>query len=62
MQAMSSPPDEGVFPTIPERCQRLGCVAPVETFCPLCERFFCAEHDELVPVRRHDCVRGRAET
>jgi len=61
MQAVSSPPDEGVFPTIPERCQRPGCVAPVETFCPLCEKYLCTYHDELRIERRHDCLGGKAD-
>ena len=46
---------------VPEQCQQFGCRQPVETWCPLCRAFFCAEHDELVPVRRHDCRRGKAE-
>jgi hypothetical protein len=33
--------------TIPERCDRAGCTAPVETICPLCVRCFCREHDNL---------------
>jgi hypothetical protein len=46
---------------VPEVCQQSGCREPVATWCPLCERFLCAEHDELVSVRRHDCLRGKAE-
>jgi hypothetical protein len=32
---------------IPQRCERAGCQAPVQTFCPLCCRCFCTEHDKL---------------
>lgn len=32
---------------IPYICQRDGCSGDVETWCPLCEGFFCAEHDPL---------------
>lgn len=52
---LASPPD------VPELCQQFGCRKPVETWCPLCRAFFCAEHDALYPVRRHDCLRGKAE-
>jgi hypothetical protein len=41
---------------LPETCERPDCQKAVETFCPLCEKFLCAEHDELVPVRRHACL------
>ena len=41
---------------VPATCQQRGCEAAVETYCPLCERFYCLRHDELVPVRRHDCL------
>ena len=47
---------------IPERCQQFGCSQPAETWCPLCRAFFCKVHDELYPVRRHDCLRGKAES
>jgi hypothetical protein len=33
--------------TIPDRCARAGCTAPVETWCPLCDRCFCTAHDRL---------------
>ena len=46
---------------VPEWCQQFGCRQPVETWCPLCRSYFCAEHDELYPRRRHDCLRGKAE-
>jgi hypothetical protein len=46
---------------VPELCQQFGCRQPVETWCPLCRSYFCKLHDELYPVRRHDCLRGRAE-
>jgi hypothetical protein len=32
---------------IPQLCDRAGCQVPVQTFCPLCTRCFCAEHDKL---------------
>jgi hypothetical protein len=32
---------------IPQRCERAGCQAPVQTFCSLCQRCFCLEHDKL---------------
>jgi hypothetical protein len=48
--------------TVPEFCQQFGCRQPVETWCSLCRAFFCHEHDELYPRRRHDCLRGKAET
>lgn len=43
------------------KCQQFGCKCDVETWCPLCRAFFCKEHDELWPVRKHDCLRGKAE-
>jgi hypothetical protein len=46
---------------VPERCQQFGCREPVETWYPLCRAYFCARHDALYPVRRHDCLRGKAE-
>jgi hypothetical protein len=33
--------------TIPATCDRAGCQAPIATWCPLCVRVFCAEHDQL---------------
>lgn len=38
----------------PEVCERAGCLAPVETWCPLCERFYCAAHDRLPDG--HQCL------
>jgi hypothetical protein len=52
---------EPVAAGVPEQCQQFGCREPVETWCPLCRAFFCAEHDELYPRRMHDCLRGKAE-
>jgi hypothetical protein len=46
---------------VPEICQQFSCRAPVQTWCSLCRGFFCDEHDQLTPVRRHDCLRGKAE-
>ena len=42
--------------TVPEFCQRPGCSARTQTWCPLCEGFYCDEHDQLTPVRRHYCL------
>jgi len=50
----------GLLP-VPEECQEFECRRTVETWCPLCKGFFCAHHDELVPVRRHHCLKGTAE-
>lgn len=46
---------------VPDRCQQFGCQMDAETWCPLCRAYFCLEHDELYPVRRHDCLHGKAE-
>jgi hypothetical protein len=46
---------------VPEYCQVSGCTQAVETWCPLCSLFLCAEHDELTPQRMHDCVGGPAD-
>jgi hypothetical protein len=46
---------------VPELCQEFGCRQPVQTWCPLCRCFFCDEHDELYPRRRHWCLKGPAE-
>jgi len=46
---------------IPTICEQQGCRLMVQTFCPLCERFFCDLHDELYPRRMHDCLRGKAD-
>jgi hypothetical protein len=46
---------------VPETCQQWACHKPVETWCPLCRAYFCHEHDELYPRRRHDCLKGKAE-
>jgi len=46
---------------VPELCQEWACNEPAQTWCPLCRAFFCAYHDELVPVRRHACLKGHAE-
>jgi hypothetical protein len=55
----------GVGPTasweVPEGCQQFGCREPVATWCPLCEKYLCASHDELRVERRHDCLGGRAD-
>jgi hypothetical protein len=46
---------------MPEQCQQSDCGERVETYCPLCERFFCKAHDELYPARCHDCLNGPAD-
>ena len=46
---------------LPERCEQWPCPKLAETWCPLCRAVFCHEHDQLYPLRRHDCLRGRAE-
>jgi hypothetical protein len=33
--------------TLPDKCERAGCQAPMTTWCPLCVRVFCTEHDQL---------------
>jgi hypothetical protein len=33
--------------TLPDQCDRAGCQAPVQTFCPICTRCFCLPHDKL---------------
>ena len=48
-------------PSLPDLCQQFGCSEWAVTWCPLCRAYFCKQHDELTPVRRHDCLRGRAE-
>lgn len=55
------PPEPLVDPDVPEFCQQFACREPVETWCPLCRAYFCHAHDELVPLRKHDCLRGNAE-
>jgi hypothetical protein len=46
---------------VPEKCQQSDCTERAETWCPLCERFFCLTHDELYPARCHDCLGGPAD-
>jgi len=46
---------------VPETCQREGCARAVETWCPLCNLFLCADHDQLTPQRMHDCLSGPAD-
>lgn len=46
---------------VPDVCEQGDCQAGVTTWCPLCGLFLCAEHDELVPNRMHDCLGGRAD-
>jgi hypothetical protein len=52
---------DALLERVPETCEHPSCTHAVQTWCPLCERFFCDEHDQLTPVRRHDCLRGKAE-
>ena len=51
-----SPEIERLIADVPEFCQRPGCGARTQTWCPLCEGFYCDEHDQLTPVRRHSCL------
>ena len=46
---------------VPEFCQQWACNRPVETWCPLCRAYLCAIHDELMPRRMHDCLKGKAD-
>jgi predicted nucleic acid binding AN1-type Zn finger protein len=46
---------------VPDRCQQFGCKRSAATWCPLCRAYFCHEHDELYPRRKHDCLRGKAD-
>jgi hypothetical protein len=32
---------------LPDQCDRADCQAPMTTWCVLCQRVFCAEHDRL---------------
>ena len=41
---------------LPAGCQQFGCREPAETWCPLCESYYCDYHDSLYPVRHHDCL------
>jgi hypothetical protein len=41
---------------VPEFCQRDGCGARVQTWCPLCTGYYCDLHDQLTPLRRHRCL------
>ena len=52
---------DALLERVPERCEHDGCERPVETWCPLCERFYCLAHDELTPRRRHACLGEPAE-
>jgi hypothetical protein len=42
-------------------CQQSRCQQDWATYCPLCLRLLCREHDELYPRRRHDCLKGPAD-
>jgi hypothetical protein len=41
-------------------CAQGDCEREAQTWCPLCQRL-CAEHDELMSERRHDCLSGPAD-
>jgi hypothetical protein len=45
----------------PGVCEQRGCREWAQTWCPLCERYLCTYHDELLVERRHDCLGGRAD-
>lgn len=32
---------------LPQFCDRAGCHKPMTTWCPICVRCFCLEHDKL---------------
>lgn len=42
-------------------CERKACQQQAATWCPLCEKLLCQEHDELTPRRMHDCLAGPAD-
>jgi len=42
-------------------CMQGDCVEDATTWCPLCEKLLCAEHDELAPRRMHDCLAEAAD-
>jgi len=56
MNETTSPEIEWMLDEVPVLCQARGCERVPETWCPLCTQFLCAEHDELTPRRRHDCL------
>jgi hypothetical protein len=41
-------------------CEQGRCRHEAVTWCPLCEKLLCAEHDELTPRRMHDCLGSTA--
>lgn len=43
------------------RCTQGDCQRDALTWCPLCEKLLCQEHDELTPRRMHDCLAGPAD-
>lgn len=42
-------------------CEQRDCWRQAATWCPLCDKLLCQEHDELVAQRMHDCLSGPAE-
>jgi hypothetical protein len=42
-------------------CEQPWCKQVSVTYCPLCEKLLCREHDELTPRRMHDCLTGPAD-
>ena len=42
-------------------CQQGECERQAATWCPLCDKLLCKEHDELVAERMHDCLREPAD-
>ena len=50
------PEVEWMLGKVPKLCQAPDCTAQVQTWCPLCEHYFCDEHDQLTPRRRHACL------
>jgi len=62
MYDLATQADYAEPPVIADHCEQRGCQGAVETWCPLCERFLCGWHDELVLGHRHDCLSGPATT
>jgi hypothetical protein len=39
-------------------CAQADCGREAQAWCPLCDKFLCAVHDELMKYRGHDCLSG----
>ena len=42
-------------------CEQKDCAGQAATWCPLCDKLLCNDHDELVAERMHDCLSGPAD-